>query len=471
MFKSDITIDKYFRLYVLIIHLLSLFIAASCDLFNSNNESNNNSHNTWMLSIGGDGRDYSPSFCSTVDGFVVVGMTSSYGLGNGGNNLTGLHDFLAVKLDLDGNHVWSTTIGGIDDERGSYSVQQTSDGGYILTGSTRSFGSGAMDVFVVKLNSDGSHNWTKAIGGAGAEVGKTTLEVNDGYLIVGETNSIGAGQSDILAVKMNVDGSLAWTKTYGGNLNESGSGVAEVSGGYIIGATLESFGAGSADAALIKIDAQGNVAWAKTIGGAGGEGINWDGVRITDSGDIIFGDATSSFGAQGGGAYFGISLSSSGSLNWCTFVDGPQLDAGWTMNKAEDGFIGGGKYTIHGNGGDILLVKFDEGGAFSWAHTFGHSGLDEIEEVKQVGDSYVLAGVARMIEPNGDFIFAKINMDGYTGLNPELIEPVNSPTVKPLNPQISNFIPIITPAQSQINIVDVEPTVTHPNINIQLIEE
>ena len=344
MFKSEKTINIYYLSYVLIICLMSLLVLYSCDLFN-NNESSNDTNNTWILSIGGEGRDYAPSFCSTEDGFVVVGMTSSYGLGNGGNNLTGLHDFLAVKLDLDGNHIWSTTAGGNDDERGSYSVQQTNDGGFLLTGSTRSFGSGAMDIFVVKLNSDGSHDWTKAIGGAGAEVGKTTLEVNDGYIIVGQTNSIGAGQSDILAVKMNFDGSLAWTKTYGGNQNESGSGIAEVSDGYIIGATLESFGAGSADAALIKINNQGNVIWAKTIGGAGGEGINWDGVRITASGDIVFGDATSSFGAQGGGAYFGISLSSTGTLNWCTFVDGPQLDAGWTMNAVEDGFS-------HGQSGD-----------------------------------------------------------------------------------------------------------------------
>lgn len=467
MIKSDTTINYSFRSYLIFVSLLSFLLFFSCDLFNSSNSSNND---TWILSIGGEGRDYAPSFCATSGGFVVVGMTSSYGLGNGGNNLTGLHDFLAVKLDGSGNHIWSTTIGGADDERGSYSAQNTNDGGFLLTGSTRSFGSGSMDMFVVKINSDGSHDWTKAIGGVGAEVGKTTLELSDGYIIAGETNSVGAGQSDILIVKMNFDGSLAWTKTYGGIQNDSGSGIAEVSGGFIIGATLESFGAGTADAALLKINTQGDVIWAKTIGGAVGEGINWDGVRITDTGDIIFGDATSSFGAQGGGAYFGIRLSSEGILDWCTFVDGPQLDAGWTMNQADDGFIGGGKYSIPGNGGDILLVKFEENGAFSWAHTIGGSGLDEIEEIKQIDDSYYFAGVTRMTEPNGDFIFAKINLDGYTDLDPELIEPVNSPTVKPLNPQITNFIPIVTPAQSQINILDVLPTITHPNINLQFIE-
>ena len=83
-------------------------------------------------------------------------MSSSFGLGDGGGNQGGSHDFLAVKLDAFGNPMWSKTIGGPEDERGSYSVNQTLDEGLLLTGTTRSFGAGKTDIFIVKLTSEGN---------------------------------------------------------------------------------------------------------------------------------------------------------------------------------------------------------------------------------------------------------------------------------------------------------------------------
>lgn len=108
----------------------------------------------WIMAIGGNGRDYAPSFSTTDDGYIFVGMSSSYGLGTGTDPLNANHDFLVVKLDTNGDHLWSRTIGGADDERGSYSVRQTTDGGFLLTGSTKSFGAGATDLFIAKLDSN-----------------------------------------------------------------------------------------------------------------------------------------------------------------------------------------------------------------------------------------------------------------------------------------------------------------------------
>ena len=69
----------------------------------------------WILAIGGEGRDYAPSVTVTDDGYVAVGMTTSFGLGSGSNNLDGSHDFLAVRLDKKGDLIWGTTIGGPED--------------------------------------------------------------------------------------------------------------------------------------------------------------------------------------------------------------------------------------------------------------------------------------------------------------------------------------------------------------------
>ncbi len=423
----------------------------------------------WILAIGGEGRDYAPSFHETEDGYVVVGMTSSYGFGDGGGNRDGSHDFMAVKLDKDGNHLWTRVIGGPNDERGSYSVSPTADGGFLLTGTTISFGAGKVDLFIVKLSAEGELDWSKAIGGLGSEGGMTTLEIEDGYIAIGSTDSFGAGKKDLLVVKLNVDGTLDWAKAYGGIEDDVGSGIAQVEGGYVIGGTIWSFGAGEADAGLIKIDPQGDVIWAKTIGGSAGEGINWDGVRVTADGGYAFGDRTGSFGAKGDGALFGIKLSPEGDLEWSTMVDGPAEDVGWTMTETEDGFIAGGKLTLPEHGGDVLVVKFDEDGNYLWSRIFGEAGLDEIEEIKPIEGGYLMAGVTRMTDPAGDFLVAKVNLDGFVGGEADPIERLDPRSVVSITPLVEDFSPKVTDVSEMISVEAVTPVVVTPEIRISII--
>lgn len=425
----------------------------------------------WIIAIGGEGRDYAPSFLPLPDGYMVVGMSSSYGLGDGGGNQAGSHDFLAVRLDRDGNLVRATTIGGPDDERGSYSVRPTLDGGFLLTGTTKSFGMGRTDLFLVKLKPNGDLDWSKAIGGVGSEGGMTTLQVDDGFISIGDTDTFGAGKKDLLVVKLNLDGTLAWAKTYGGLEDDVGSGIAKIGDGFIIGGTIWSFGAGEADSGLVRIDAQGNVIWAKVIGGERGEGINWDGVRVTKDGGIAFGDKTASFGAKGDGAIFGIKLDPAGNLEWSTMVDGPAEDAGWTMNPTSDGFIAGGKLTLPDKGGDVIFIKFDQTGQFVWSRIFGEANLDEIEEIKPVGDSYVMAGVTRMADRNGDFLLAKVDLDGYVGGSADPISEIELRSIVAITPEVSEFVPKVQDVSELIQVETINPTVTHPDVNVQVIAE
>lgn len=423
----------------------------------------------WMVTLGGAGRDYATSLIPIEDGFVVAGMTSTYGLGDGGANLGGSHDFMAVKLDRDGNLVWATTIGGSEDERGSYSVRPTADGGFLLTGTTRSFGAGQTDILVVKLDANGEHVWSRAIGGPGSEGGMTTLELEDGLIVMGDTDSIGAGNKDLLVVRLSGSGEIEWAKSYGGPNDDVASGIARTGDGYIIGGTIWSFGAGQADSGLIKIDAQGNVIWALTIGGDQGEGINWDGVRITGRGGIAFGDKTGSFGAQGGGAIFGIELDRDGNLIWSTMIDGPLEDAGWTMTETEDGFIAGGKLGLPEHGGDIVFVKFSPSGELQWSRIFGEAGLDEIEEIRPMGDGFIMAGVARLVEPNGDFLVAWVNADGFVGGGSDPISAIEFRSVAAITPEIAAFSPAVNPAAAAISIQSLAPTVTHPAVELNVI--
>jgi len=422
----------------------------------------------WILAIGGEGRDYAPSLSVTDDGYVVVGMTTSFGLGSGSNNLDGSHDFLAVRLDKKGNLIWGTTIGGTEDERGSFSVTSTSDGGFLLTGTTQSFGSGGADLFVVKLDPRGRLKWARAIGGSGQETGKTTLEVEGGYISLGDTNSAGSGKRDLLAVKFDRDGNIKWAYAIGGTEDDTGAGISEISGGFIIGGTIWSYGAGGADGCFIKIDGSGDIQWSKTVGGSKDEGINWDGVRVLSDGGFVLGEGTTSYGAKNQ-AICCMRLNSDCSVKWALMIDGPKDDAGWTMNKTHDGYIAGGKYDIAQNGGDAVYIKLDSNGDFLWARTLGDARLDEIEEILPVDQGYIMSGVTRMAEPNGDFLIAKVNEDGFVGGETDPVQELSPMSITAVTPEVISFSPMQTDVSSLINIISVSPTVETPDLQINLI--
>ena len=417
----------------------------------------------WIVAIGGSGRDYAPSIIQAEDGYVAAGMTTSYGLGTGTNNLDGIHDFMAVKLNKNGELIWGTVIGGPGDERGSFSVTPTRDKGFILTGTTRSYGSGNADIFVVKLDSQGRLDWARAIGGTGQETGKTTMELNDGYMTVGDTSSGGAGDSDVLVVRYDFDGNIIWANAIGGTDKDQGAGLAKVADGFIVGGTIWSYGAGGADGGYIKINGGGKVLWAKTIGGTGDEGINWDGVRVLRDGGFVLGEGTTSYGANNQ-AIACIRVEPDLSIKWAFMVDGPGDDAGWTMNRVPDGYIAGGKFGMGPDGGDTIFIKIDDSGEFSWARTLGNEKLDEIEEIIYADGGYVMAGVTRLAEDNGDFLMAKVGLNGYVGGAGDPVEELTGMMVTEINPTVASFSPLVTDVESIINITSVNPNVEEPEL-------
>jgi len=151
-------------------------------------------------------------------------------------------------------------IGGKNDD-GGVSLIQTSDGGYAIAGSTRSFGAGDWDVYVVKLDANGNLQWTKTIGGPETEEGRSLIQTSDGgYAIAGLTNSFGAGDWDFYIVKLDAKGNLQWTKTIGAKNKYSSklSLIQTSDGAYAIAGKTESFGAGGDDVYVVKLDKNGN---------------------------------------------------------------------------------------------------------------------------------------------------------------------------------------------------------------------
>ena len=157
---------------------------------------------------------------------------------------------------------FTKTFGGIDNDD-AYSVQQTTDGGYIFTGYTRSFGNGGSDdLYLIKTNSDGEEEWTKTFGGSSSDYGRSVQQTTDGgYILTGYTTSFGNGGSDAYLVKTNSDGEEEWTKTFGGSSSDYGRSVQQTTdGGYVVAGYTTSFGNGRLDFYLIKTDSDGNIA-------------------------------------------------------------------------------------------------------------------------------------------------------------------------------------------------------------------
>ena len=162
--------------------------------------------------------------------------------------------------------LWTKAYGGSSAEY-AYSIQQTSDGGYIIAGRTASFGAGSVDAWLLKTDELGNILWTKTFGGSGDDWGRSVQQTSDGgYILTGWTQSFGPGYFAAWLIKTDPLGDSLWIKLFGGNESDYGYYVQQSSvnpgdDGYIVGGRTTSTGAGLSDAWLIKTDLLGNTNW------------------------------------------------------------------------------------------------------------------------------------------------------------------------------------------------------------------
>ena len=205
--------------------------------------------------------------------------------------------FILISSVSNAQIIFNKAIGGTGDDKANC-VKQTLDHGYIIVGSTNSFGAGGLDVYAIKTDKNGDTMWTRTYGGIYDDVGNAVIQNPDStYMIVGYTFSFGSGQQDVYLIKIDKNGNLLWSRTYGGNNFESGNDIKRNSLGYyyITGYTY-SYGAGNEDVYLLKIKSNGDTVWTRTFGGANGDETG-NSVNLTSTGGCLITGSTNSFGA------------------------------------------------------------------------------------------------------------------------------------------------------------------------------
>jgi len=376
---------------------------------------------------------------------------------------------LLFTVDGLGQNTWVKTFGGSQFEEG-WSITSTTDGGYVLTGYTKSndgdfngMSKGSGDIFIMKLNSSGDTVWKKTYGGSGEEVGKSITTTTDGgFVLTGETTSndgdftgMNKGSGDIFIMKLNSNGDIVWKKTFGGSVDEWGNSITTTNdGGFVLtGLTSSNDGdfsgmnkGGSGifnyDIFIMKLNSSGETVWKKIFGGSNTE----EGRSITttnDGGFVLTGLTSSNDGdfsgmnKRGSGIFnydiFIMKLNSSGETVWkkifggsnneeegrsiTTTTDGGYVLTGYT--KSNDGDFSGMNKGYY----DIFVMKLNSSGNTVWKKTFGGRDGDVGFSITTTTDGgFVLTGVTTsndgdftgMNKGSSDIFIMKLNSNGET---------------------------------------------------------
>jgi uncharacterized delta-60 repeat protein len=399
---------------------------------------------------GGEKNDCGYSVALTSDrGCVVVGSTSSFGAGRS--------DIFLVKTNAKGDTLWTRTFGGSDYDVG-YSVQQTTDGGYVIAGTTRSLGAGRYDACLIRTDASGSVAWFRTYGDTSDDEARSVEQTADGgFVTTGCTESRGAGQGDVYLVRTNAKGDTMWTKTFGGASRDEGFSVWQTTDkGFVIAGLTQSFGAGGDDVYLIKTNARGDTLWTRTFGG-NDDDFGYSVSQTTDGGYVIAG-LSESFGAGGEDFYLirtdahGDTLSARenrgqsrgdtsperreqrvadvspapasdsarysprfpGTL-WTRTYGCSNTDEAHSVQRTSDGgfVVAGSTYSLGAGNFDFCLVRTDADGKALWTKTFGGAGDDGAWSLAQAADGgFFVAGYRSSATSDRDVFLVRTDSAG-----------------------------------------------------------
>ena len=336
---------------------------------------------------------------------------------------------------------WQKCLGGLGDDVAN-SIQLTSDGGYIVAGWSYSTegningNHGGADYWVVKLDSTGTIQWQKSLGGSNDDCATSIQTTSDGgYVVAGYSSSINGdvtgnhGIKDYWVVKLDALGNIQWQKSLGGNNYDAAESIQTTfDGGYVVVGYTDSNNSnvtgnhGGRDCWVVKLDATGTIQWQKTLGGTGidyGNAIQ----NTSDGGYVVAGYTFSNDGEVSGNHgsssdYWIIKLDALGIIQWQKCLGGSGNDYAKSIKTTSDeGYIVVGRSNSndgnvsgnHANTEDYWVVKLNALGVLQWQKSFGGYGIDVANTVQTTSDGgYIVAGYSQYISGN-----VTVNHGGY----------------------------------------------------------
>ena len=427
---------------------------------------------TQATSIGGSNTDQINSLEATRDGgYIAGGFFASSSIQVGECTLTnnGYWDGMIIKYGEEGDVDWARNVGGTNEDR-IEAVAETSDGGYIAVGyfnsssiqigdytlnnnNSRGYSNG----MIIKYSAEGEVDWVRSVGGSSDDTINSVAATSDGGYIAGgyfKSNRIqvgdytleNKGSTDGMIIKYSAEGEVDWARNVGGNENDIIYSVAATSdGGYIAGGYFKSSSIqvgdytltnnGSWDGMTIKYGEEGEVDWARSVGESSDDNIRSvaatsDGGAIVgghfESDEIQVGDYTLTNSGSSDGMI--IKYNAEGEIDWARSVGGSDSDEIWAVAATSNGgYIAGGnfwsdeiqvgEYKLTNNGTwDGMTIKYGEEGEVEWARSIGDTGHDHIWAAAATEDGGVIVGgyfESRSIQV-GDYILE--SQDSYDGM-------------------------------------------------------
>jgi len=387
-----------------------------------------NGNMQWQRTIGGDESDSAYYIMQTSDGgYIMAGETESYGVGT--------IDFWLVKTDDEGNEQWNRTFGGEDIEEVT-SFRKTLDGGYIMAGTTRPLETGSYDMWLVKTDAEGIEQWNLTLGGKDDDTRPSVRQTSDGgYILAGTTRSYGAGSDDFWLIKTDPEGTEQWNRTFGGeDYDWLYSFQQTFDGGYILGGATCSFGNGSFDFWLVKTDNNGIEQWNRTFEGKENviAYISSSVQQTLDGGFILTGVT----GSMNSFDCWLVKTDSEGEEVWNRTFGYDEDNIPHSILQTPDGgyIIAGKAGSEKINSYDLWVVKTDADGHEQWETTLGGLGHDMARFVLLAPDGDpVLAGITDMLSEQGtDFWLIKLGgvpVEPEDEYAPTDGEPVQTPDI------------------------------------------
>jgi len=370
----------YRKIFLILFVLLLTFPLPDSNFLIPNVLHAQGSDTLWTRTYGGAASDEARCVMECQDsGYAIAGSTASWG--NGGS------DMYLIRINPNGDTLWTKTYGGSEDDQG-YALAQTLDSGLVIAGSTRSSGAGGSDVFLVKTDATGNALWQRVYGGVLDEQAFDVMELADhGYIVAGSTRSFGAGYLDVYVVRTDSAGDTVWTRTFGGTDNDYARSLTEnAAGEFLVLGTTNSFGAGQGDLYLVRINAQGESLCTRAYGGLA-DNRGYCIQSTSDGGYIISG---TSFFSLLDYEFLLVKLDSLYNEEWIQCNGSLNADCAYAVRSVRTGgYVYAGNFSF-----EMYLARTDTMGLNYWAQFYGGDYTDCAYSIEVTSDGgYIIAGV------------------------------------------------------------------------------